>query len=71
MLSDDVKIVLNLAVGAFKGDREWLQEKGPGFLLRDELLDQVAAAVGPKVSDDIRANRAEAETYLAGLIGMM
>lgn len=43
----------------------WLVSQGPAKLLSDEYLEGICYA------DEVRANRKEAEQYLAGLLGMM
>lgn len=49
------------------GALEHLQMRGPAYLLSEKfLLD-----VNPELAEEVRANRPEAERFLAGLIGMM
>ncbi len=75
MLSENTTRLLKLAVETFN-DSDFLRSTGPARLL-DEVLLQELDAAGPTHDDpdntlgsDIRANRQEAEQYLAGLLGM-
>ena len=48
-----------------------MQKMGPVKLMDDAAMDRWAKSPdGQATVDDIKANRKEAETYLAGLLGM-
>ena len=76
MLTERTKKALRGAVKSFQeaGMGHLLTEKGPAFFCSDETMmvfDTIVTGGSKKaLSDDIRANRKEAEQYLAGLLGM-
>jgi hypothetical protein len=78
MLSERTKKILKEAVEQSRqvwGDIDHLVNAGPAKMLDEEFLKEadVPTSDDPEntFSDDIRANRKEAEQYLAGLLGMM